>query len=125
MTTHPQGGVVDKRRILLLGATGYTGQRVLRELLARGEAPTLVGRNRTKMLALADRLEADLPVAEVEFTSTADLRGSWSQATWSSPRSARSCSSGWRRSRPRRRRARTTSTPPGRDPSSGASLSWT
>jgi hypothetical protein len=73
MTTHPQGGVVDKRRILLLGATGYTGQRVLRELLARGEAPTLVGRNRTKMLALADRLEADLPVAEVEVTSTADL----------------------------------------------------
>jgi hypothetical protein len=73
MTTHPQGGVVDKRRILLLGATGYTGQRVLRELLARGQAPTLVGRNRTKMLALADRLEADLPVAEVEVTSTADL----------------------------------------------------
>jgi hypothetical protein len=73
MTTHPQGGVVDKRRILLLGATGYTGQRVLRELLARGQAPTLVGRTRTKMLALADRLEAELPVAEVEVTSTADL----------------------------------------------------
>ena len=52
---------MDKRRILLLGATGYTGQRVLRELLARRQAPTLVGRNRTKMLALADRLEADLP----------------------------------------------------------------
>jgi hypothetical protein len=64
---------VDKRRILLLGATGYTGQRVLRELLARGEQPTLVGRTRSKMLALADRLEADLPVAEVEVTSTADL----------------------------------------------------
>src|SRR5215211_5992335 len=62
MTSHPQGGVVDKRRILLLGATGYTGQRVLRELLARGQAPTLV-----------DRLEAELPVAEVEVTSTADL----------------------------------------------------
>src|SRR6266508_3197479 len=73
MTTHPQGGIVEQRRILLLGATGYTGQRVLRELLARGQAPTLVGRTRTKMLALADRLEADLPVAEVEVTSTADL----------------------------------------------------
>ena len=59
----------------MLGATGYTGQRVLRELLARGEEPTLVGRNRTKMLALADRLEAELPVAEVEVTSTADLAG--------------------------------------------------
>jgi short subunit dehydrogenase-like uncharacterized protein len=64
---------VEQRRILLLGATGYTGQRVLRELLARGQAPTLVGRTRTKMLALADRLEAELPVAEVEVTSTADL----------------------------------------------------
>jgi short subunit dehydrogenase-like uncharacterized protein len=64
---------VEQRRILLLGATGYTGQRVLRELLARDQAPTLVGRSRTKMLALADRLEAELPVAEVEVTSTADL----------------------------------------------------
>jgi hypothetical protein len=64
---------VERRRIVLLGATGYTGQRVLRELLARGEDPTLVGRNRTKMLALADRFEADLPVAEMEVTSTADL----------------------------------------------------
>lgn len=35
---------MDKRRIVLLGATGFTGQRVLSELLARGEAPTLVGR---------------------------------------------------------------------------------
>jgi hypothetical protein len=64
---------VEQRRILLLGATGYTGQRVLRELLARGQAPTLVGRTRTKMLALADRLQAQLPVAEVEVTSTTDL----------------------------------------------------
>jgi len=64
---------VEKRRIVLLGATGYTGQRVLRELLARGEKPTLVGRSRTRMLALADRFEADLPVAEVDVTSTADL----------------------------------------------------
>ena len=64
---------MEQRRILLLGATGYTGQRVLRELLARGQAPTLVGRTRTKMLALADRLEVELPVAEVKVTSTADL----------------------------------------------------
>jgi len=39
---------VERRRIGLLGATGYTGQRVLRELLARGEEPTLVGRNRSR-----------------------------------------------------------------------------
>ncbi|WP_109004491.1 saccharopine dehydrogenase NADP-binding domain-containing protein [Streptomyces rishiriensis] len=64
---------VEKRRILLLGATGYTGRRVLRELLARGEKPTLVGRSRTKMLTLADRFEAELPVAEVDVTSSAHL----------------------------------------------------
>ncbi|MFD9509043.1 NAD(P)H-binding protein [Streptomyces mirabilis] len=64
---------MEKRRIVLLGATGYTGQRVLRELLARGEKPTLVGRNQSKMLTLADRLEAELPVVEVDVTSAADL----------------------------------------------------
>jgi short subunit dehydrogenase-like uncharacterized protein len=42
----------DRRRIVLLGATGFTGQRVLRALLARGETPTLVGRNHAKMLTL-------------------------------------------------------------------------
>lgn len=67
------GGAVEKRRIVLLGATGYTGQRVLRELLARGEKPTLVGRSRTRMLALADQFEAELPVAEVDVTSAYDL----------------------------------------------------
>ncbi|RXS88254.1 hypothetical protein EST92_01220 [Streptomyces sp. TM32] len=56
-----------------MGATGYTGQRVLRELLARGEKPTLIGRNRTKMLTLADRFEAELPVVEADVTSAADL----------------------------------------------------
>jgi uncharacterized protein YbjT (DUF2867 family) len=44
---------MDKRRIVLLGATGFTGQRVLDELLARGELPTLVGRSRGRLLALA------------------------------------------------------------------------
>ncbi|KXF51328.1 hypothetical protein AXA44_15070 [Rhodococcus sp. SC4] len=46
---------------------------MLRELLARGETPTLVGRNRTKMVALADRFAANTPVAQVDITSTADL----------------------------------------------------
>jgi len=68
-----KGETVEQRRIVLLGATGYTGQRVLRELLARGETPTLVGRNRTKMVALTDRFEANIPVAQVDITSTPDL----------------------------------------------------
>lgn len=64
---------MERRRIVLLGATGYTGERVLRELLARGEQPTLVGRNGTRMRAVADRFTADLPVAEIDVTSVADL----------------------------------------------------
>ncbi|MET7699598.1 saccharopine dehydrogenase NADP-binding domain-containing protein [Streptomyces sp. NPDC005485] len=67
------GGAVEKRRIVVLGATGYTGQRVLRELLARGEKPTLVGRSRARMLTLAERFGADLAVAEVDVTSTTEL----------------------------------------------------
>jgi short subunit dehydrogenase-like uncharacterized protein len=63
------------RRIVLLGATGYTGQRVLRDLLARGETPTLVGRDRARMQAVAERLGADLPAVEVDVTATRDIVG--------------------------------------------------
>ncbi|MET8544734.1 saccharopine dehydrogenase NADP-binding domain-containing protein [Kitasatospora sp. NPDC004799] len=64
---------MDSRRIVLLGATGFTGRRVLRELLARGETPTLVGRDRARLLALAEHHRAELPVAEADATSAADL----------------------------------------------------
>jgi uncharacterized protein YbjT (DUF2867 family) len=59
MTTYGRRGR-GQRRIVSLSATGYAGQRALRELLARGQEPTLAGRNRTKILALADRLVADV-----------------------------------------------------------------
>jgi short subunit dehydrogenase-like uncharacterized protein len=62
-----------RRRIVLLGATGFTGNRVLRELLAAGEKPTLVGRNSAKMAAAAGRLGAELPAVEVDVTSLGDL----------------------------------------------------
>ncbi|MFE2069595.1 saccharopine dehydrogenase NADP-binding domain-containing protein [Streptomyces sp. NPDC059467] len=64
---------MDSRRIVLLGATGYTGQRVLRELLKHGAEPTLVGRSCARMRAVADRFGADLPVAQADLTSAADL----------------------------------------------------
>ncbi|SBV01573.1 Uncharacterized conserved protein [Streptomyces sp. Ncost-T6T-1] len=64
---------MNQRRIVLLGATGFTGRRVLRELLARGEKPTLVGRNPAKMRALTEPLHADLDVIEADVTSTAGL----------------------------------------------------
>jgi short subunit dehydrogenase-like uncharacterized protein len=65
---------MDKRRIVLLGATGFTGQRVLDELLARGERPTLVGRSRGRLLALAGGLEVDLPVEQLDVSSPIDLK---------------------------------------------------
>ncbi|WP_159920515.1 NAD(P)H-binding protein [Rhodococcus sp. WAY2] len=64
---------MERRRIVLLGATGNAGLRVLRGLLARGETPTLVGRNRTTMVALANRFQANAPVAQLDSTSTGDL----------------------------------------------------
>ncbi|KIH99545.1 saccharopine dehydrogenase [Streptomonospora alba] len=42
-------------RILVLGATGYTGGLVLDALLRRGVRPTLAGRNAAKLTALAER----------------------------------------------------------------------
>src|SRR3989442_172953 len=63
-----------RRRIVLLGATGFTGNRVLRKLLAAGEKPTLVGRNSARMVAAAGRLGAELPVVEVDVTSVGDLK---------------------------------------------------
>jgi len=44
---------IESRRIVLLGATGYTGRRVLRALLPRGEEPTLIALDRAKMQAVA------------------------------------------------------------------------
>jgi short subunit dehydrogenase-like uncharacterized protein len=62
-----------RRRVVLLGATGFTGNRVLRKLLAAGEKPTLVGRNGAKMSAAAADLGVELPVVEADVTSAADL----------------------------------------------------
>ncbi len=62
-----------RQRIVLLGATGFTGNRVLRALLAAGEKPTLMGRNSARMAAAAGRLGAELPVVEVDVTSVSDL----------------------------------------------------
>ncbi|MFI1659960.1 aldehyde dehydrogenase family protein [Streptomyces sp. NPDC020472] len=42
-------------RIILLGATGYTGDLVLNALIRRGVRPTVAGRNPTALAALAER----------------------------------------------------------------------
>ncbi|WP_433558047.1 saccharopine dehydrogenase family protein [Pseudonocardia xinjiangensis] len=43
-------------RIVLFGATGYTGGRVAEEMVARGLRPVLAGRDPARLAALADRL---------------------------------------------------------------------
>ncbi|MEV0064176.1 saccharopine dehydrogenase NADP-binding domain-containing protein [Nocardia sp. NPDC050718] len=53
-------------RIVLLGATGYTGDLVLGALRRRGARPVLAGRDRTALHALAERSGGlDLAVADV------------------------------------------------------------
>ena len=48
-----------RRRIVLLGATGFTGNRVLRALLAAGGKPTLMGRNSARMAAIRPSARAN------------------------------------------------------------------
>jgi short subunit dehydrogenase-like uncharacterized protein len=43
-------------RIVLLGATGYTGALTAEALAARGARPVLAGRDPDKLAALAERL---------------------------------------------------------------------
>ena len=43
-------------RIVLFGATGYTGAPTAEALVARGARPVLAGRDPARLAALADRL---------------------------------------------------------------------
>lgn len=54
-------------KILLLGATGATGGLILDLLVERGIRPTLVGRNKDKLAALADKFGGlDIAVADAQ-----------------------------------------------------------
>ena len=50
-------------RIVLLGATGYTGTLVAHELVARGARPVLAGRSEDRLDALAADLATETPAA--------------------------------------------------------------
>lgn len=55
------------KRILVFGATGYTGELIARELVALGERPVLAGRRREALDKLAAELGGlDIAVADVE-----------------------------------------------------------
>jgi len=58
-------------RIVLFGATGYTGELTARALLARGHRPVLAGRGRERLAALAADLGGlETQVADVEQPQT-------------------------------------------------------
>lgn len=61
-------------RIILLGATGYTGDLVLNALIRRGVRPTLAGRNPTALTALAER-SGGLDHLVVDATTPDSLKG--------------------------------------------------
>jgi short subunit dehydrogenase-like uncharacterized protein len=51
-------------RIVLFGATGFTGELTARALVARGAQPLLVGRDRVRVQELATRLGSDCAAAD-------------------------------------------------------------
>jgi short subunit dehydrogenase-like uncharacterized protein len=60
-------------RIVLLGATGYTGARTAESLVKRGARPLLAGRDPARLRALADRL-GDLETARADVRDPASVR---------------------------------------------------
>lgn len=60
MTTTPQ------RRILVFGATGFTGRQVVSDLIRRGHTPTLVGRSSDRLGAVAESIGAELPLVQAD-----------------------------------------------------------
>ncbi|MCR2826806.1 saccharopine dehydrogenase family protein [Microbacterium sp. zg.Y909] len=59
-------------KIVVLGATGYTGALIVEALVRRGEQPLLAGRDAGKLSALSER-HADLPTQTVDATDAADV----------------------------------------------------
>jgi short subunit dehydrogenase-like uncharacterized protein len=60
-------------RIVLFGATGYTGGRTAEALAARGARPVLAGRDPARLAALAERL-GGLETARADVTDPASVR---------------------------------------------------
>jgi short subunit dehydrogenase-like uncharacterized protein len=61
-------------RIVLFGATGYTGELTARALVDRGEKPVLAARSREKLEQLANELGGGLELAEADVSRPASVR---------------------------------------------------
>lgn len=60
-------------RILLLGATGYTGRLTARQLVRSGVAPILLGRDAERLRALVDELAGEAPGGREPSFEVVDL----------------------------------------------------
>lgn len=67
------GGVAG--RIVLFGATGYTGRLTAKALVADGARPLLAGRSADSLKSLAQELGGDLETATADVTDPASVRG--------------------------------------------------
>lgn len=61
-------------RIVLFGATGFTGRLTAKALVARGARPLLAGRDQTRLATLADSLGGDLPTAVADVGRPESVR---------------------------------------------------
>ena len=61
-------------RIVLFGATGFTGRLTVEALLARGAQPLLAGRDQARLEALASSLPVELRTAVADVNRPATLR---------------------------------------------------
>ena len=61
-------------RIVLFGATGYTGRLTADALLARGERPVLAGRSKERLEAMAAELGGDLDTAVADVADPPSVR---------------------------------------------------
>src|SRR5215207_812141 len=61
-------------RIVVFGATGYTGRLVTESLLGRGARPVVAGRSAQRLRALAAELGEDLEVAEADVDRPETVR---------------------------------------------------
>ncbi|MEU7915709.1 saccharopine dehydrogenase NADP-binding domain-containing protein [Microbispora bryophytorum] len=61
-------------RIVLFGATGFTGRLTAEALVARGARPLLAGRDQTRLAALADALGGGLPIAVADVGRPESVR---------------------------------------------------
>ena len=65
-------------RLILFGATGYTGRKTAAAMVARGLRPTLAGRDPERLRRLAAEL-GELPTAQADVTEPQSLRALLSQ----------------------------------------------